>query len=181
MGEIIAGYKIEDKILFVRGQKVILDADLAKLYGVPTMRLNEQVKRNRDRFPVDFMFRLTAIEKEEVIANCDNLGRLKFSPVSPRVFTEHGAIMAATVLNSAKAVEMSLFLVRAFVKMREVLAVKHLTEKRLDEIERTLMSHDSSLRDLYAKIRPLLLPSPEPPKRKIGFRADEKSVVYHVN
>jgi len=94
------------------GQKVILDADLAKLYGVTTKRLNQQVKRNRERFPEDFMFQLTTEEKAEVVANCDHLSRLKFSPASPYAFTEHGAVMAASVLNTPRAIEVSIFVVR---------------------------------------------------------------------
>ena len=98
---------ISTAILTVRGERVILDADLAATYGVTTKRLNEQVKRNTDRFPPDFSFQLTAEEKAEVVANCDHLARLKFSPVLPRAFTEHGAIMAANVLNSPRAAQMS--------------------------------------------------------------------------
>ena len=92
--------RIERLILVIRGQRIMLDADLARLYGVSTKRLNEQVKRNRERFPARFMFQLTAEEKAEVVANCDHLQKLKFSPVLPYAFTEHGAIMAATVLNT---------------------------------------------------------------------------------
>ena len=109
--------EISRRILTVRGQRVMLDADIAELYGVTTTRLNEQVKRNRHRFPDDFMFRLNSVEKAEVVAKCDNLSRLKFSPVLPYVFTEHGAIMAASVLNSKRAVETSVYVVRAFVRM----------------------------------------------------------------
>ena len=115
---VIPSAPLEKRILSIRGDKVILDLDLANLYGVTTKRLNEQVKRNRDRFPSDFAFLLTDDEKAEVVANCDHLTRLKFSPVSPRAFTEHGTIMAAKVLNSPRAVQMSLFVVRAFVQMR---------------------------------------------------------------
>ena len=100
----------------------MIDADLAKLYGVATKRLNEQIRRNRDRFPNDFMFRLTAREKSEVVANCDHLSQLKFSTVLPYAFTEHGAIMAASVLNTRRAIDASIFVVRAFVKLREMLA-----------------------------------------------------------
>jgi hypothetical protein len=106
--------RVTQSILVIRGQKVMLDADLAELYATTTKRLNEQVKRNRARFPADFMFPLTNEEKAEVVANCDHLSRLKFSSVLPMAFTEHGAIMAASVLNSARAVEMSVFVVRAF-------------------------------------------------------------------
>jgi len=103
--------KIERRILLIRGEKVIVDADLAEFYGVPTKRLNEQVKRNKDRFPDDFMFQLSLEEKSEVVANCDHLSKLKYSSFLPYVFTEHGAIMAASVLNSRRAVEVSVFIV----------------------------------------------------------------------
>jgi hypothetical protein len=105
--------RIEGRIQVVRGLRVMIDVDLAALYGVPTKRLNEQVKRNRDRFPPDFLFQLTAAEKAEVVANCDHLGKLKFSKVLPYAFTEHGAIQAANVLASAQAVEMGIYVVRA--------------------------------------------------------------------
>ncbi len=104
----------------LRGQKVILDADLGKFYGVSTKRLNEQIRRNNARFPEDFTFQLTLEEKAEVVANCDHLSKLKFSPALSLAFTEHGAIMAATVLNSPRAIEMSVLVVRAFIKLREV-------------------------------------------------------------
>jgi hypothetical protein len=107
--------RIERSIFLIRGQKVMLDADLAELYGVTTKRLNEQVKRNRGRFPADFMFQFAAKEKIEVVANCDHLSKLKFSPVLPNAFTEHGAIMVASVLNTPRAIQTSVLVVRAFV------------------------------------------------------------------
>ena len=165
---------VEDLIVTVRGQKVILDHDLAFLYGVSTKRLNEQVKRNLKRFPPDFMFRLS-------VGDVDGLMRSQFATASkrnirhlPYAFTEHGTLMAANVLNSVKAVDMCVFVIRAFVKMREHLSMTQTMGKRLAEIENTLLIHDSSLVDLYQKIRPLLLPRPEPPKRKIGFNAEDR-------
>ena len=113
---------IQQRILLIRGEKVIVDADLAEAYGVTTKALNQAIRRNLHRFPEDFMFQLTKQEKLEVVTNCDHLQKLKYSPVNPRVFTEHGAIMAASVLNSPKAVEVSVFVVRAFVQLREVIA-----------------------------------------------------------
>ena len=161
---------IESLILNLRGQKLILDADLAELYDVPTKRLNEQVKRNADRFPEDFLIRLTAAEKAEVVASCDHLARLKFSPQLPWAFTEHGAIMAATILNSPEAVAMSVFVVRAFMQMREQLAANAAILKRLAEIDKTLLEHDSALRTIWTKLQPLLAPPPEAPRRRIkGF------------
>jgi len=102
--------KIEQRILLIRGEKVIVDADLAEFYGVQTKVLNQAVKRNKDRFPEDFMFRLTKTEKDELVTNCDHLEKLKFSPTTPQVFTEHGAIMAANVLKSARAIKLAYIL-----------------------------------------------------------------------
>lgn len=109
MEAMIPNETVEKRIVLIRGLKVMLDADLAELYGVPTKRLNEQVKRNRKRFPGDFMFQLTAEKKGKVVANCDHLQKLKFSPALPYAFTEHGAIMAASVLNTSRAIEVSVY------------------------------------------------------------------------
>jgi hypothetical protein len=163
---------LESLIITIRQQKVLLDADLAAIYDVPTKRLNEQVKRNIARFPDDFLFQLTASEKQEVVANCDHLARLKFSKNLPYAFTEHGAIMAASVLNSPEAVKMSVFVVRAFVQMREQLAANSEILKRLAEIDKTLLQQDRSLGIIWQKIQPLLTPPPERPRRRIGFHSD---------
>ena len=112
--------RIEQSILLIRGQKVMLDSDLAELYGASTKAFNQAIKRNGDRFPADFMFRLTEEEKREVVTNCDHLRKLKFSNALPAAFTEHGAIFAATVLNTPRAITVSLYVVRAFVKVREL-------------------------------------------------------------
>jgi ORF6N domain len=116
--------KIERLILLIRGQKVMLDTDLAQLYGVSTKAFNQAIKRNTQRFPPDFMFRLTKREKTEVVTNCDHLKKLRFSPVLPAAFTEHGAIMAAAVLNSERAIKVSVYVVRAFVKLRAMLGTR---------------------------------------------------------
>lgn len=168
MKEIIPVEVIERKILLIRGEKVMLDADLAALYGVTTKRLNEQVKRNRERFPNDFMFQLTEEEKAEVVANCDHLKRLKFSPALPYAFTEHGAIMLASVLNSPIAVQTSVLVVRAFVKLREMLATHKDLAKKLDEMEK---KYDMQFKVVFDAIRELMRP-PEPKRRKIGFRRE---------
>jgi hypothetical protein len=169
--------RIEKSILLIRGQKVILDADLAKLYAVTTKRLNQQVKRNRDRFPEDFMFQLTTKEKEEVVANCDHLSRLKFSPAFPYAFTEHGAIMAASVLNTPRAIEASIFVVRAFVQLREMLATHKELARRLSELESRIGEHDEQIQAIFEAIRQLMLP-PERPKKKIGFEVKEPKAKY---
>jgi len=165
--------RIERAILLIRGHKVMLDADLAQLYGVTTKRLNEQVKRNRDRFPEDFMFRLTKNEKEEVVANCDHLHQLRFSPVLPYAFTEHGAIMLASVLNSRRAIEVSVFVVRAFVRLRGVLASHKELAQKLAELERRIEGHDEHIRSLFEAIRQLMAP-PDRSRKPIGFRPGEK-------
>jgi ORF6N domain-containing protein len=162
----------------IRGQRVILASDLAKLYGVPTLRLNEAVKRNKVRFPTDFMFQLT--RKEALAHSTSQFAMLNAQGANikhlPYAFTEHGAIMAANVLNSPQAVAMGVFIVRAFVQQREVLAANDAILKHLAEIDKTLLLHDSALRDIYQKLLPLLQPPPDLPKPKIGFR--EKSPRY---
>ena len=165
--------KIEQRILLIRGEKVIVDADLAEFYGVPTKRLNEQVKRNRDRFPDDFMFQLSVEEKSEVVANCDHLSKLKYSSFLPYVFTEHGAIMAASILNSRRAVEVSVFIVRAFVKLRRMIAENKELSRRIVQIERHLAEHDNQIMELVKAIKQLLKPDPLPKKRRIGFHSDK--------
>jgi hypothetical protein len=174
---------LETLIFTVRGKRVILDADLAHIYGVPTKRLNEQVRRNADRFPPDFLIRLTASEKNEVQRLRSQFATLKrgqHTKYLPYAFTEHGAIMAATVLNSPEAIRMSVFVVRAFVKMREALVSRSELERRLLRIENVLLAHDESIRELYEQIRPLLLPPPDPPRKKIGFEVKEPKASYGV-
>lgn len=144
----------------------MIDADLAKLYGVTTKRLNEQVKRNSERFPEDFVIQLSRTERDEVVANCDHLSRLKYSPTLPYAFTEHGAIMAANVLNSPRAVEMSVQVVRAFVRLREMIASHKALTKRLDELEGR---YDRQFKVVFDAIRELMRPPEPKPKRKIGF------------
>jgi hypothetical protein len=169
--------RIEKSILLIRGQKVILDADLARLYDATTKRLNEQVKRNRERFPEDFMFQLTKEEKTEVVANCDHLSTLKYSPALPHAFTEHGAIMAATVLNTQRAIEASIFVVRAFVAIREMIAAHKELAQKISELERHIGEHDEQIQAIFEAIRQLMLP-PERPKKKIGFEVKEPKAKY---
>lgn len=172
---------ISEKILTIRGKKVILASDLAEVYGVPTKALNQAVKRNAARFPADFAFQVTR-EEAKVAARLRSqivtLKRGQHIKYLPHVFTEHGAIMAATVLNSPQAIQMSVFVVRAFVKMREALVSRSELERRLLRIENVLLAHDESIRELYDQIRPLLLPPPEPLRRKIGFEAKEAAAPY---
>jgi len=153
------------------------DSDLARLYGVTTKRLNEQVRRNLGRFPEDFMFPLTDEEKAEVVANCDHLSKLKFSPVLPSAFTEHGAIMAASVLNTPRAIEASVFVVRAFVKLREMISNYPQMAIKLRELEERLQGHDEKFDQVFAAIRQLMAP-PGPPRKRIGFEVDEPKARY---
>ncbi len=169
--------RVEALIRTIRGEKVILDSDLAKLYGVTTSRLNEQVKRNLERFPSDFVFRLTRTEFENLISQIATSssgygGRRKL----PLVFTEHGAIMAANVLNSARPVEMSVYVVRAFVKMRSVLSEHKDLARELAEVERQLTErldvHEAAIVEVLRRVMFLLDPPPQPPdppRRRIGF------------
>lgn len=166
--------KIEQRILLIRGEKVIIDSDLAEFYNVPTKRLNEQIKRNKKRFPDDFMFQLTDNEKSEVVANCDHLTKLKYSKALPYAFTEHGAIMAASVLNSTRAVEVSVFIVRAFVKLRKAIAAHKELANKIAQLERRLTDHDEQIIALVHAIKQLMNPEPPPKKRRIGFRSEEE-------
>jgi len=161
--------KIENRILLIRGEKVIIDADLAGFYGVATKRLNEQVKRNANRFPGDFMFQLTKEEKSEVVAICDHLENLKYSRSLPHAFTEHGAIMAASVLNTLRAIEVSVFIVRAFVKLRQFISGHKELKRKISHIENRLIEHDEQIVELVNLIKHLLDSDLPPKKRRIGF------------
>ena len=171
--------QIEQRILLIRGQRVMLDADLAMLYGVPTRVLNQAVRRNLKRFPQDFMFKLTQPEKNQVITICDHLKNLKYAKALPNAFTEHGAIMAASVLNTEKAIQISVFVVRAFVKLREMLSTHKELAHKLAVLERKLQNHEESIRSLVVAIRQLMRPpEPETPKKRIGFLVEEPHVPY---
>ena len=201
----VATEQIEQYIRLVRNQRVILDSDLSKLYQVPTKRLNEQFRRNLHRFPQDFAFQLTrqewaSLRSQVAILNmelADNediaSNRSQFATGSSRrshrhrdprllpfVFTEHGALMAANILNSDRAVAMSVYVIRAFVKMREDLATNAAILKRLAEIDKDLLVHDAALRDIYQKLQPLLAPPPEPSKTEIGFHVKEDATPYRA-
>ena len=166
MTDLIPGERIEKRILLFRGQKVMLDADLAELYGVTTKRLNEQVKRNGERFPLEFMFQLTEKEKAEVVAICDHLKNLKFSHQLPYVFTEHGALMLANVLKNSRAVQVSIQVVKAFIHLREMLSSHKDLAQKLVQLEKR---YDHQFKIVFAAIRELMTPPPPKPKRRIGF------------
>ena len=167
---------IESLIVTLRGQKVILDADLAELYDVPTKAFNQSVKRNADRFPEDFCFQLTAEEAGTVQRSRSQFVTLKRGQnfkYLPRAFTEHGAIMAATILNSPASVAMSVYVVRAFIQMREQIAANAQILKRLAEIDHKLLEHDEALGIIWHKLQPLLAPPPTAPplpRKRIGFQ-----------
>ncbi len=165
---------IESLIVNLRGQKVIFDADLAELYGVSVKRLKEQVRRNAERFPEDFSFQLTKSEALELQRSRSQFATLKRGQnikYLPHAFTEHGAIMAATELSSPEAVAMSVFVVRAFIQMREQLTANAQILKRLSEIDARLLEHDEGLGILWSKLKPLLAPPPAPPRKRIGFHS----------
>ena len=174
--------EITRAILVLRGHRVLLDTELADLYGVTTKRFNEQVRRNAKRFPADFMFQLTAEENTALRSQIATLklGRGQHRKYLPYVFTEHGAIMAATILNSAKAVEMSVYVVRAFVQLRELLASNKELARRFAQLEtrldKKLTAHDDAIAAILSAIRQLMHP-PVPKRRGIGFTAslDERS------
>ena len=188
---------LEPLIFSVRDRRVMLDADLARLYGVTTKALNQAVKRNSSRFPQDFAFQLS---REEMV-NWSQFAILSLQGADPKreisnrsqivtgsqkhrdprirpwAFTEHGALMAANILRSERAVQMSVFVIRAFVRLREQIAANAAILKRLAEIDKALLQHDSALRDIYRKLLPLLQPPPAPPtppKRRIGFISDDE-------
>ena len=166
----------------IRDRRVILDVDLAALYLVETRALIQAIKRNAARFPEDFVFQLTREESLGLRSQIVILkrGRGHHRKYAPYGFTEHGALMAATVLNSPRAVAMSVYVIRAFIKMREDLAANAIILKRLAEIDKTLLLHDTALRDVYQKLRPLLEPPPAPPKRQIGFHIKEDRGPHRV-
>ena len=147
----------------------MLDSDLAKLYGVQTKRLNEQVKRNNKRFPGDFMFQLTRTETDKVVANCDHLKLIKFSYQLPYVFTEQGVAMLSSVLNSERAIQVNIMIMRAFTKLKEMLLTHKDLATKLEALERKYANHDKKIQDIFEAIRQLLQPLAVDKKRKIGF------------
>jgi len=160
---------VESRILFLRHHRVILDVDIAELYGVPVKRLNEQVKRNQQRFPSDFMFQLNEKEHADLRSQFATSNKTRGGRrYTPYAFTEHGAIMAATVLNSERAVQMSVFVVRAFVRLREMLATNRRLAGKIDELENRLDTNDSVLQELIDAIKELMTPE-EPSRVRIGF------------
>ncbi len=173
--------EIEQRILTVRGQKVMFDSDLANLYGVTTKRLNEQVRRNGTRFPPDFMFRLT---QEEAAGLRSHFATSKVGRggrrYPPSAFTEHGAIMLASVLNTTRAVEVSVYVVRAFVRLREMMVSNKEVAAKFGDLERKVARHDEAIRSPVTAIRQLMESPPPAPRRRIGFRVEEARPRYRV-
>jgi len=170
---IVPAEKIDRAILFLRNKRVMLDADLAMIFGTTTKRLNERVKRNSRRFPIDFFFQLTAEEKEWVVANCDHLKQLKYSAVNPLAFTEHGTIMVAFILNTPVAVEASVAVVRAFGKLREILSEHKDLAKRIDAME---AKYDNQFKVVFDAVRKLMqLPLKDSKRTRIGYRRSNEN------
>jgi len=166
---------IMSKILLIRGVKVMIDSDLAMLYGVTTKRLNEQVRRNFRRFPVDFMFQLTELEKIEVVAICDHLGKLKFSPYLPNVFTEHGAVMLASVLNSERAIHVNVQIVRIYNRMRELILTNKDIIHELEKMKIQLSDHEEKIISVFEYLnqfeRAKLQSMDQKDRPRIGFKS----------
>ena len=169
MNRLISNEEIEQKIFFIRGQKVMIDVDLAKLYGTTTKRLNEQVKRNRKRFPISFMFQLSWQEAQNLrsqIATLKQGANIKYLPYA---FTEHGVAMLASILRSKRAVKISIHIIDTFVRLRRWIATHKDLAHKLSELERKIEKHDESIHDIFRAIRQLMEPPLEKPKRRIGF------------
>jgi len=158
---------IANCICFIRGEKVMLDSDLAALYGVSTKRINQAVKRNIERFPSEFMFQLTEIEKQEVVTKCDHLQKIKYSPYLPFAFTKHGAIMIASLLNGPVAVAVSIQMVRTFVKLRSVLSSHKELAKKIEDME---AKYDEQFRLVFTAIKALMTEEDVKPRTPIGFK-----------
>ena len=169
---LITTEKIESRIYFIREKKVMLDMDLAKLYEVKTKILNQAVKRNLKRFPEDFMFQLTKEEKEEVVTICDHLSKLRFSPVLPYVFTEQGVAMLSTVLNSERAINVNIQIMRTFTKLREMVESHKDLKRKIEDMEK---KYDTQFQIVFEAIKKLIEPEVKP-KRKIGFYVADEGI-----
>ncbi len=169
MSLLVSSEIIEQRIFVIRGQKVMVDRDLAQLYEVETKYLNRQVRRNKERFPSEFCFQLTLAEKQELVTICHRFNSMKHSSVLPFAFTEHGVAMLSAVLKSAKAVKINICIIKTFIKLREFLSTHKELAHQLKELERIVGRHDYEIKSIFEAIRQLMIAPPEPPKRKIGF------------
>ncbi len=161
------------KIYLVRGKKVMIDSDLAELFDVPTKRLNEQVKRNIKRFQPNFMFQLSEEEKEQVVAKCDHLQKLKFSPHLPYVFTEHGTVMLANIINSERAIQVSVRIVEIYIKMREMIQMNAKLFMKIEKLEKVLISHDEKIAKVFRYLKRFIEIQGNP-RKKVGFRRKDQ-------
>ena len=169
MGNSISIELVANKILTIRGKKIMLDRTLAQLYGVSTKVLNQAVKRNISRFPKDFMFRLTAAEKEELVTNCDQFNTLKHSTSLPYAFTEQGIAMLSSVLNSERAIQVNILIMRIFTRLRDMFSTHKELATRLEELEIKYAGHDEKIKVIFEALKKLLEPPPVPEKPRIGF------------
>lgn len=176
MANIVPTEIIEQRIFLIRGEKVMVDRDLAELYQVQTKVLNQSVKRNLDRFPPNFMFQLSEKERDELVTNCDRFERLKHSTSLPFVFTEQGVAMLSGVLKSKRAIQVNIQIMNTFVQLRRMLADNKALAQRLDELER---KYDAQFKVVFDALRKLIAP-PDPPKRRIGFGVREGKAPYIV-
>ena len=171
MQRLITHELIETKIFLIRGEKVMVDRDLAKLYDVETKYLNRQVKRNIKRFPGEFMFRLTTKEKNELVTKCHRFKTMKHSSALPYTFTEHGVAMLASILKSETAVKISIQIIKVFIQLRQMLSAHKELAYKLSQLERKIEKHDKEIQSIFEAIRQLMA-IPKKPKRRIGFHAD---------
>ena len=169
MSDLVTTVIIQQRIFVIRGLKVMLDRDLADLYGVPTKHLNRQVKRNISRFPREFMFQLTKEERKELVPIWHQFKTMKHSYVLPYAFTEHGVAMLSCVLNSERATQISILIIKAFVKLREILSTRKDLAHKLKELEGKIEKHDGEIGAIFEAIRQLMEPPPVKPKPRIGF------------
>ncbi|MEO8168330.1 MAG: ORF6N domain-containing protein [bacterium] len=176
MANLIPVEVIEQRIFLIRGEKVMIDRDLAELYQVTTKALNQAMRRNSDRFPDNFMFQLTSREKEELVTNCDRFESLKHSTSLPSVFTEQGVAMLSSVLRSKRAIQVNIQIMNTFVQLRRMLADNTVLAHRLDEMEK---EYNAQFKVVFEALRKLITP-PDPPKRPIGFRVGEGKSPYIV-
>src|SRR3990167_880325 len=180
MKDLIPQQTIEQRIFLIRNQKVMVDRDLAELYGVETKHLNRQVKRNIQRFPEELMLQLTIEERNQLVTICHRFKTMKHSSSLPYVFTEHGAAMLASVLKSDRAVKISINIIKTFVKLREMLATNKELAHKFDQLERKIEKHDEEIKLIFDAIRQLMA-QPEPKEKKIGFRVRERGARYKIS
>lgn len=168
--EMVPIERIQNSIFSIRKQTVMLDRDLAQLYGVQTRALIQAVKRNPKRFPSDFMFQLTKVEKDQLVTNCEDISSLKYSPSLPYVFTEQGVSMLSSVLRSDRAIEVNIAIVRTFVKLRQILATNDLLRRKIESMER---KYDEQFQHVFAVLNQMLTEEAQP-KRQIGFHTERR-------